>query len=300
MFDVAKYQLIRFRLHKFIRPEVPIRLDGKFVPVSCSAKYLGIYFDSCLTWKSHLAYLEVKTTQKLSILSEMAASTWGVNTNDLTRKYISIVLCQFLYYVWVCFVWSGKHEFKRKEDRTLALIRRVQARAGKIISGAFRSGAGKALDIELFLGPVNLQLDLFLHDALLRIVTGSTYKYITKCHRKPSQPSNPGATRKKTQQHFTRWSPLHKLELRFKAIYHHNLKTLECCIPFPTLAWYKPPTVHISASVEVAISNHNSLMTSSNHLALYTDGSGINRRIAASAVTIFSPWPGARPLVARE
>ena len=49
VFDVAKYQLIHFRPYKFIGPEVPMRLDGKFVPVSCSAKYLGIYFDSCLT-----------------------------------------------------------------------------------------------------------------------------------------------------------------------------------------------------------------------------------------------------------
>ena len=76
VFDVAKYQLIHFRPHKFIGPEVPMKLDGKFVPVSYSAKYLGIYLDPCLIWKPHLAYLEAKTTQKLSILSAMAGSTW--------------------------------------------------------------------------------------------------------------------------------------------------------------------------------------------------------------------------------
>ena len=75
VFDVAKYQLIHFRPQKFIGPQVPMRLDSKFVPVSCSAKYFGIYFDSCLTWKFHLAYLEIKATQKLSILSAMAEST---------------------------------------------------------------------------------------------------------------------------------------------------------------------------------------------------------------------------------
>ena len=63
---------------------------------------------------------------------------------------------------------------------------------------------------------------------------------------------------------------------------------------------YKPPTVHISVRVELAISNHNFLMTSRNYLAIYTDGSGINGRIRASAVTIFSSWPGACPLVATE
>ncbi len=160
-----------------------MRLDSKFVPVSCSAKYLGIYFDSCFTWNSHLAYLEAKTTPKLSILSAMAGSIWGVNINDLRHTYIFPAPPQFLYCVLVWFVSSEGHGFKVKEDRTLALIRRIQARVEKIISGTFGLSAGAALDIELFLRSFNLQLAIFLHDVLLRIVTGPTYKYITKCRK---------------------------------------------------------------------------------------------------------------------
>lgn len=40
-----------------------------------------------------------------------------------------------------------------------------------IISGAFETTAGAALDVELFLRPVNLQLDIFLYDALLRLIS---------------------------------------------------------------------------------------------------------------------------------
>ncbi len=255
-----------------------MRLDDKFVPVSCSAKYLEIYLDSCLTWKSHLAYLEVKTAQKLSVLSAMAGYTWGVNTNDLRCIYIFTVLPQFLYCVSVWFVSSGRHKFKGKEDSTLALMGRIQARAGKSYQERFKKLL-KRLEIELFLQPVNLHLDIFLHDALLRIVTGPIYKYITKCRRTPSQPSNLDANTKKIQQHFTRLSPVHKLKIRFTAIYHHNFQTLKRCIPFPTLTWYKPPTVHTNASAELAISNHNFFMTSGNYLAIYMDASGINGRI---------------------
>lgn len=45
----------------------------------------------------------------------MAGSTWGVNTNDLRRTYISTVLPQFLYRVLVWFVPTGGHGFKGKK-----------------------------------------------------------------------------------------------------------------------------------------------------------------------------------------
>ncbi len=41
-------------------------------------------------------------------------------------------------------------------------------------------------------------------------------------------------------------------------------------------------------------------MTSGNYLAIYKDSNGINGRIRASTVTMFSFWPGARLLFARE
>lgn len=125
--------------------------------------------------------------------------------------------------------------FKGKEDCTLALIRQIQVRGRKIILRAFQTTAGAALDIELFLQPVNIQLDIFFHDAPLRIVTNLTYKYITKCPKTTSQPRNVTATTKEMKQHFTRLSPFYKQKLYFTAICHHNLKNLECRILFPTL-----------------------------------------------------------------
>ncbi len=83
-------------------------------------------------------------------------------------------------------------------------------------------------------------------------------------------------------------------------ISHHNLKTLDRHITFPSLPWYQPPIVHISASAKLAISNDDSLMTSGNYWAIHTSDIRINGRIEASSVTMFSPWPEARQLVVRE
>lgn len=108
--------------------------------------------------------------------------------------------------------------FKGKELRTLSLMKRIQSRAGNIISGAFRTSAGVALDVELFLRPINLQLDIFLNDALLRIITSPAYKYIISIRTVQSYPPHSEILQPQQRHQFARLNPLQKLELRFAAV----------------------------------------------------------------------------------
>ena len=56
----------------------------------------------------------------------------------------------------------------------------------------------------------------------------------------------------------------------------------------------------MSPNAKDAIANQNRLILNNSHLAIYTDGSGIQNKTGASAVTMFTPWEGATPLVARK
>lgn len=56
----------------------------------------------------------------------------------------------------------------------------------------------------------------------------------------------------------------------------------------------------MSPNAKDAIANHNRVILNNSHLAIYTDGSGIQNKIGASAFTMFTPWEGATPLVARK
>lgn len=159
---------------------------------------------------------------------------------------------------------------------TFNSVRSIQAGAGEIISGAFRTSSGAALRIDLFLQPVNLRN--YIHSSTtpssgLSQVQHTTPTQLSNCHHKQNK------------QHFTRLSPLHKLELRFTAIYHQNLKTLERRIPFPPSPWYKNPFRQHQRKRIIAIATHNSLTAENDYLAIYTDGSRI---YGASAGTIFS------------
>jgi ribonuclease HI len=48
--------------------------------------------------------------------------------------------------------------------------------------------------------------------------------------------------------------------------------------------WYEGPPIHIDVSAETATAAHDQLVSAPDHLAIYTDGSGIDQKIGAAAV----------------
>lgn len=163
---------------------------------------------------------------KLAILSALAGSTWGVNTEDLRRIYLATVLPQFTYCASVWYVPNGGYGFKQREGAAVQFMRSVQARAAKIIAVAFRTTSGAALNVELYLLPVQNQMDIALYDFLLRIVTSPTYSLI-KCQRTlPNRILLPSQSQYQ-QSLYAQLSPLHKLEIRYSAVYNWDLSRLE-------------------------------------------------------------------------
>lgn len=56
------------------------------------------------------------------------------------------------------------------------------------------------------------------------------------------------------------------------------------------------PKTTLAATREEAITTHNRLVEAG-HFAIYTDGSWIEGKVGASAVTVFAPYPGKRQLL---
>ncbi len=107
----------------------------------------------------------------------------------------------------------------------------------------------------------------------LRIATTPTYKRIIECRSKKR-------TRIKTN-----------LEVLLNTIQKQTgLKPeeTETSTPFLTPPWWAPPPITIAPSKNLAIDQHNTTVQNSvsqGLLPIYTDGSGINGKIGASAVT---------------
>lgn len=167
-------------------------------------------------------------------------------------------------------------------------MRGVQARGARIIAGAFRSTAGAALNIKLHLLPVQNQLDIALYEAMLGIIISSIHPLI-KSQRSFSDRALAADQTQNQRSLYAQLSPLHKLEIRYAAVFNRDLFKLELRMPFLTAPWWQPSEITIAANDEEAMATYDAITATGTHLAIYTDGSGINGKVETSAVTLFIP-----------
>ncbi|KAF6782471.1 hypothetical protein CSOJ01_16001 [Colletotrichum sojae] len=123
--------------------------------------------DSSLKWKQHIDETERKVTNTITALSSVGSSTWGVMTREMRTIYKGVAIPQMMY---ACSLWSnsgwGEMGYTK---RTLHRLQRLQARAARAMSGAYRATSFPALDVEMHLLPVEQQIWKHNTDAISRM-----------------------------------------------------------------------------------------------------------------------------------
>jgi len=79
------------------RKELEIYLNSKPLLQVHSLKYLGIIFDSKLTFREHINYMAEKCTKLIFTLSKSAKLNWGLNHVALKAVYTGATLPLLLY-----------------------------------------------------------------------------------------------------------------------------------------------------------------------------------------------------------
>lgn len=170
---------------------------------------------------------------------------------------------------------------------------KLQARARKLICGAFKTTARAISDVEIYLiGPVSLLLDVFQYGALLRPASSPSYVRIMSSGYQDSLLTN----LKQSNACFAKLSPLHKLESRFTEAFKKDLSNLEKSSLFLARPRCNAPLISIASNTKDAFESHNSSIRNPSNFAIYTNGSGMNHRIGAAAVEMFTPIPRAFPI----
>ena len=114
-------------------------IQSPFLKVVTQQKFLGMIFDSRLTWKPHVEKIKNKTTSGLNLLKTLSSSKHGTSSNLLLNVYKSLVLSRLEY---------GCQAYSSASAEILRPLNVIHNNALRICLGAFRTTPVKSLYVE--------------------------------------------------------------------------------------------------------------------------------------------------------
>ncbi|KAF4442705.1 reverse transcriptase [Fusarium austroafricanum] len=224
--------------------------------------------DTTLTWKQHIDEIQRKVTKTVNALSMLGGSTWGVTMRELRKIYKGVAVPQMMY---ACSAWSNTNWRTRDKpytEQTLSKLQSLQARAARVISGAYKATSIPALDVETYLLPIEQQIFKHNVDTLGRVG--------------PAEQQTTNEARRKKKK-----SPRRVIEQSITNRQGPNIRKQEQIVPYIVPPWWQGPQTFIEESTEEAQTRHEQIkQNESDAIHIYTDGSGINGSIGAAAVCI--------------
>jgi ribonuclease HI len=139
---------VLFTRGRYVELPGPLTIDGKEIKIEKSARFLGVIFDSRLTWAEHINYVAEKCRKRLNLLRAIAGTKWGASRKLLLMVYRGLIRSVIDY---GCIAYdSASGALKAKLDV-------IHHRALRIAAGAFCTTSKAALEVELAEPPLALR-----------------------------------------------------------------------------------------------------------------------------------------------
>ena len=116
-----------------------LKLCDKTIEWKKEVKFLGVIFDSRLTWVAHMDYIVERCKKRLNFMRSVSGIAWGANKESLLIIYKALIRSVIDY---------GCSAYNTASDNVKAKLDKIQAQALRICCGAMKCTAVSALQIE--------------------------------------------------------------------------------------------------------------------------------------------------------
>ena len=120
-------------------PEIKLFIDGKEIPVVKEVKFLGVVFDTKLTWSKHIDLTVQKCQKRINILKAVTSQQWGASKKILLTMYKALIRSILDY---------GCISYDSASKAQLAKLEKVKNQTLRICVGAIKSTAIQGLEVD--------------------------------------------------------------------------------------------------------------------------------------------------------
>jgi ribonuclease HI len=147
-FSPAKTVCVHFCRKRGIHPDPEIQFGSGNINVSKEVRFLGIIFDSKLTFLPHILNLRRKCERSINLLKVLSNTSWGADRSSLLKIYHAVIRSK-LDYGCVAYGSARKSALKKLDP--------VHHSALRICSGAFRTSPVESLYADCCEAPLDLR-----------------------------------------------------------------------------------------------------------------------------------------------
>lgn len=159
-FSTSKTVAMHFCRLRGVHPDPDLYLGNRRLSCVETTRYLGLVFDSRLTWVPHLRYIKAACQKALSLIRVLAHTSWGADRNTLLLLHRTLVLSKLEY---GCEVYSSATEAR------LRSLDSVHHAGVRLATGAFRSSPILSLLVDAGVQPLDLRRQSLLFRCWFRV-----------------------------------------------------------------------------------------------------------------------------------
>lgn len=146
-FSVSKTKFILFSRMRSIT-NVNLFLNGCEIEQVNDYKYLGIWFDSKLNWKSHIQYIQKVCFKRINFLRTITGTWWGAHPSDMITLYTTTIR-SVMEYGCFTFVSASQTQFSKLE--------KIQFRCLRICLKLMNSTHTKSIEVLAGIAPLKIR-----------------------------------------------------------------------------------------------------------------------------------------------